>query len=139
MDERTVKNRITQAMAEPRAPEALVSSTIRRASAITMGRRAEQRLDAGGDIPRTEKVGLYAASLIGRMAAAAPLPDGPTPEEMAGSLARQPRFQEAVAAPNALQRIRSGELLQELTAGAKTAPVREAPVKTAPARSGPSR
>lgn len=46
MDEKTMKNTIIAAMNEPPPPEALVESTVVRAKAVVMGRRAEVRLES---------------------------------------------------------------------------------------------
>lgn len=134
MDEMTVKNRITEAVREPPAPEALIQRTILRAKAITAGRRAEEQLETGEkDLSGARRRELAATSLIGRLAAVADLPEGVRPEQMAARLAEEPRFVRAVESGNVLSRLKSGELLNAALQPPKR---REAP---APEKSGPDR
>lgn len=137
MDEMTVKNKIEAAMNEPRAPDALVEKTVRRARAITMGRRAEQRLEAEeGKLSLHEQTELAARSMVGRLAAVTALPEQVTPETMAQQLSREPRFVQAVERGGVLSRIKSGELLNALLQEPKrSAP---APQRSEPQRRGPS-
>ncbi|MBR5572389.1 MAG: hypothetical protein IKV99_07100 [Oscillospiraceae bacterium] len=137
MDERTVKNKIVAAMKEPPPPETLVESTVVRAKAVVMGRRAETRLESEETaLPLGKRIELAAQSLIGRLAQVTALPVQVTPEAMAAQLAQQPRFAQVVESGNVLPRIRSGELLSAtLQPAQRNAP---APERSGPERSGPS-
>jgi hypothetical protein len=137
MDEKTMKNTIIAAMNEPRPPEALVESTVVRAKAVVMGRRAEVRLESEEPtLPLGKRIELAAQSLIGRLAQVTALPGQIAPETMAAQLAQQPRFAQVVESGSVLPRIRSGELLSAaLQPLQRNAP---APERIGPERTGPS-
>ena len=130
MNEMTIKNRIEAAIGVQSAPEKLVRQTILRVQGIVAGRNAEQRLEQEGEaLPKEELARLTAVGLIGRLAVAAPLPEGSSLQQMTEQLAKSPQLQQRLNRPVAetLSRLRSGMLFKEL--GAQT-PVRE----VAPAR-----
>ncbi|MDO4732583.1 MAG: hypothetical protein Q4B50_03605, partial [Bacillota bacterium] len=141
MGELRIKSQIIEAMKEPSPPEQLVRSMTLRAGAIIPGRRAEQRLEAeGATLSQKERTQLAAASLVGRLAQAMPLPGDASPQELTMQLSSHPRFQKAVERGNLLLRLRNGELLQELSReGIQKVAFGSSPEKREPARNLPVR
>lgn len=123
MDKNSFKTQLEAALAEPAAPETLVDETIRRAKAVSMGREAEERLAADkGAIPAEEQLALLAQGMIGRYAMHGALPKNVSPVQAAEQLAADPVFRRTAGAQpaDALERLQSGKLLQELAGARKT-------------------
>lgn len=117
MDEKTFREELSSLYAAPAAPEKLVSETIRRAQAVSMGRDAEERLaQEGAALPQEEQRTLLAQGMIGRYAMHGALPAGVSPQQAAEQLAGQEAFRRAAGAQpaEALDRLQSGRLLQEV-------------------------
>jgi hypothetical protein len=74
--------------------------------------------------------------VIGQLAAATELPKGAQPEQLAQQLEQQPTFVAALRGGNVAQRLKSGELLQQIT-GQKSAAEPTAPEISAPKKEGP--
>ncbi len=142
MDDLSVKEKIVNAMAEPRAPDALVERMVQRVKAIETGRRAEEQLRSEGGEPQPEaRTMLAAESIVGRLMQRTPPPDGVTGAQMARQLKEQPRFRELVESDaDLLNGLTSGRLLKKLGASKET--VREAGITPVirndkPRRQGP--
>lgn len=112
MDEYVIKQKIQNAFSEPRAPEDLVQRVILRAKAVTMGAQAQKQLETASEAERGE---LASRALIGQLATVSELPMGMQPEELAHQLEEQPAFQAALRGGNLPQRLKSGELLRQIT------------------------
>ena len=128
MDEKSFKMQLEAVLAEPSAPETLVDETIRRAKAVSMGREAEERLAAAGNTISAEKqLALLAQGMIGRYAMHDSLPKSVSPMQAAEQLAANPAFRRTAGAQptDALERLQSGRLLQELAGAQKTMQQRE--------------
>jgi hypothetical protein len=133
MDEYVMKQKIQIACIEPRAPEGLIQQVILRAQAMAMGVAAQKQLETAS----AEKVGQLASRvMIGQLAAAAPLPKGAQPEQLAHQLERQPAFQAALRGGNVATRLNSGELLQQIT-GKKPVVEATSPEASVPQKEGP--
>ena len=112
MDENVVKQKIQKAFSEPQAPEEVIQQVILRSRAIVMGNEAKKQLEAG----MTENLpALVAISVIGQLAKVSKLPEGVAPEQLAQQLEQQPSFIAALRGGNVVQRLNSGELLQQIT------------------------
>jgi hypothetical protein len=112
MDENVVKQKIQKAFSEPQAPEEEIRQVILRSRAIVMGNEAKKLLEAGmaENLPS-----LVACTVIGQLAKVSKLPDGATPKQLAQQLEQQPPFIAALRGGNVVQRLNSGELLQQIT------------------------
>lgn len=113
MDDVTLKQKITEAMDAPSPDPGTVQRAIVRGQVITAGRAAEAKLEAGGT--GGDNAQLLAQGLLGRLAVLTPLPEG-DPAQMVWQLAQNPRLQQAAQSPDALQKLRSGALLQQVAA-----------------------
>ena len=112
MDEYVMKQKIQNAFSEPRAPERLIQQVILRTRAVSMGVAAHKQLETAP----AEKYGeLASRALIGQLAAVSELPKGAQPEMLARQLEKQPAFLAALRGGNVVQRLASGELLQQIT------------------------
>lgn len=133
MDEYVIKQKIQEAIVEPRAPENLIQQVILRSQAVTMGLEAQQQLETAP----AEKVGeLASRALVGQLAAVSELPVESTPEELASQLAQEPAFRAALRGGHVARRLSSGELMQEIVAQ-EPAPEQEAPEISPPVKEGP--
>ena len=90
----------------------MIRQVILRSRAIVMGNEAKKLLEAG---IAENLSALVACSIIGQLAEVSKLPEGATPEQLAQQLERQPAFIEALRGGNVVQRLNSGELLQQIT------------------------
>ena len=134
MEEHVMKQKIQDAYSEPRAPENLVQSVILRAQAVSMGVQAQKELETATGA----RVGEYAArALIGQLAEVSELPPGIKPQQLAQHLEQEPAFRAALVGGNVLQRVKSGELMQQVT-GQQPAREPEAPQISAPEKGGPA-
>ena len=107
-----MKQKIQGAFFEPRAPEKLIQQQILRVKAVTMGVQAQKQLATA---PAENIAGLAACALIGQLAAVSELPKDIPPEQLAQQLEQQPAFRAALLGGNLSQRLKSGELLQQIT------------------------
>ena len=112
MDEYVIKQKIQKACVEPRAPEGLIQQVILRGKAVVMGVAAQKQLETA---PAENVAGLASRVLVGQLAAATELPKGAQPEQLARQLEQQPAFIAALRGGNVVQRLNSGELLQQIT------------------------
>ena len=128
MDEYVIKQKIQMACNEPRAPEALIQQVILRAKAVVMGVEAHKQLECA---PAGNVAGLASRALIGQLAAVSELPKDVHPEQLASQLEQQQAFLSAIRGGNVVQRLDSGELLQQIT-GQKPAEERAVPEISAP-------
>lgn len=142
MDDLNLKEKIINAMAEPRAPDALVERTVQRVKAIETGRMAEEQLrEKSGKLQPEARTTLAAESMVGRLMQQMPPPDGVTGAQMARQLKEQPRFRELVESDaDLLNGLTSGRLLKKL--GAMKETVRETEITPVikndkPRRQGP--
>lgn len=134
MDEYVIKQKIQKACIEPQAPEELIQKMILRTQAVSMGVDAQKRLRTAP----AEKLGELAAYvLIGQLAAVSELPKGAHPKHLAEQLEKQPAFLAALRGGNVVQRLNSGELLQQLT-GQKPPIENAEPQISAPQKNGPA-
>ena len=133
MDEYVIKQKIQMACIEPRAPEELIQQVILRAKAVAMGAAAHKQLESA---PAGDVAGLTSRVLIGQLASVSELPKDAQPEQLASQLAQQRAFLAAIRGGNVVQRLDSGELLQQIT-GQKPAVERVAPEISAPKKEGP--
>lgn len=148
MEEFAIKQKIQNAVSEPKAPEELIQSVILRAQAVTMGRQARQQLETAP----AEQVGeLTAAAIVGQLAVMTQLPKGSQPQQLAQQLEQEPAFQAALRGGNVLQRLNSGELMRQIgnpaqeaeaTAGKTAEPAldaeKEIPQLEVPQKHGPA-
>ena len=133
MDEYVIKQKIQMACMEPRPPEGLIRQVILRTKAIVMGMEAKKQLETA----TAENVAkLTSRALIGQLAAATQLPEGAQPEQLASQLEQQSAFAVALRGGNVAQRLRSGDLLQQLT-GQKPIAEPTAPEISVPKKEGP--
>lgn len=140
MDEKTIKSRLEEAMAEPAAPRELVERTVTRATAITAGREAEKTLAAGGP---GDPVTLAAKSAVGRLMLTTQPPANTSAEKMAKELADDEKFRAFAAQKpeKVLNDLQSGRFLKnwQPEKAAKAEPRQiKAPQKII-TKSGPSR
>ena len=133
MDEYVIKQKIQMACIEPRAPEELIQQVILRAKAVAMGAAAHKQLESA---PAGDVAGLTSRVLIGQLASVSELPKNAQPEQLASQLAQQQAFLAAIRGGNVVQRLDSGELLQQIT-GQKPAVERVAPEISVPKPEGP--
>ena len=133
MDEYVIKQKIQMACIEPRAPEELIQQVILRAKAVAMGAAAHKQLESA---PAGNVAGLASRVLIGQLASVSELPKDVQPEQLASQLEQQQAFLSAVRGGNVVQRLDSGELLQQIT-GQKPAVERVAPEISVPKKEGP--
>ena len=133
MDEYVIKQKIQMACIEPRAPEELIQQVILRAKAVAMGAAAHKQLESA---PAGDVAGLTSRVLIGQLASVSELPKNAQPEQLASQLAQQQAFLAAIRGGNVVQRLDSGELLQQIT-GQKPAVERVAPEISVPKKEGP--
>ena len=155
MDNMTIKNRMTVAMQEPSAPEALIRRNIVRAQALVAGQDAEEKLArAGKTLPREEKEQLAAQSLLGRLMLSSLPPEGVSAEKLTAELRGRENVREALSKPTdvLLSELESGKLVRSLAAkgrarvgkkpeektlGDKRAKEGKTPVKASPAKKAP--
>ena len=128
MEEYVIKQKIQMACIEPRAPEGLIQQVILRAKAVVMGVEAHKQLECA---PAGNVAGLASRALIGQLAAVSELPKDVHPEQLASQLEQQQAFLSAIRGGNVVQRLDSGELLQQIT-GQKPAVERAVPEISAP-------
>lgn len=133
MEEYVIKQKIQMACIEPRAPEGLIQQVILRAKAVVMGVAAHKQLECA---PAGNVAGLASRAVVGQLAAATELPRGAQPEQLASQLEQQQAFLSAIRGGNVVQRLDSGELLQQIT-GQKPAVERVVPEISAPKTEGP--
>ena len=134
MDEDVIKQKIQEVFFEPRAPEELIQQVILRAKAVAMGARAQKQLETA----TAENVAaLTSRVLVGQLAAVSELPRDIQPEQLAQQLEQQPAFRGALRGGNVVQRLGSGELLQQIT-GQKPAAEPAEPQISDPKKEGPS-
>ena len=156
-----IKNRITDAMQEPSAPEELVRRTIVRAQALVAGRDAEEKLArTGKTLSHEEKEQLAAQSLLGRLMLSSLPPEGVSAEKLTAELRGREDIREALSKPTdeLLSELKNGKLIRSLAAKGRTragkkpegkalgekqeeerkTPVKASPVKKAPEIKGPS-
>ena len=133
MEEYVIKQKIQMACIEPRAPEGLIQQVILRAKAVVMGVAAYKQLECA---PAGNVAGLASRALIGQLAAVSELPKDAQPEQLASQLEQQQAFLSAIRGGNVVQRLDSGELLQQIT-GQKPAVERVAPEISVPKNEGP--
>ena len=133
MDEYVIKQKIQMACIEPRAPEELIQQVILRAKAVAMGAAAHKQLESA---PAGDVAGLASRVLIGQLASVSELPKDVQPEQLASQLAQQQAFLAAIRGGNVVQRLDSGELMQQIT-GQKPAVERVAPEISVPKKEGP--
>lgn len=134
MDDYVIQQKIQRASHEPRAPESLIQSVILRAQALTMGVQAQKQLETAP----AEKVGELASRvLIGQLAAVSALPKGAQPEQLAQQLEQEPKFAEAISGGNVMGRLKSGELIRQIT-GQKLPQQSDHPEMTLPKKEGPA-
>ena len=112
MDEYVIKQKIQMACFEPRAPEELIQRVILRTQAVAMGVAAQKQLETA---PAENIAELTSRVVVGQLAAVSELPKGAQPEQLARQLAQQPAFIAALRGGNVVQRLHSGELLQQIT------------------------
>ena len=133
MEEYVIKQKIQMACIEPRAPEGLIQQVILRAKAVVMGVAAQKQLETA----TAENVsGLVSRVLVGQLATVSELPKDAQPEQLASQLEQQEAFLSAIRGGNVVQRLDSGELLQQIT-GQKPAVERVVPEISAPKTEGP--
>ena len=153
MDDRTIRNKITAAVQEPAAPEALIRRNIVRAQALRAGREAEEKLAQSDEtLPREEKELLAAQSLLGRLMLSNLPIEGVTAEALTERIRKAEYFRKEADRPTeqllsdlqngkmirrmaALNRSRNEKALSDPAAAEERqkAPVREAPLKSGPA------
>lgn len=107
-----MKQKIQSACLEPRPSEELIQGVILRARAVAMGAAAQKLLETA---PAQDMASLASRAVIGQLAAAAPLPRGTQPEQLARQLEQQPAFIAALRGGHVAQRLSSGELLRQIT------------------------
>ena len=133
MEEYVIKQKIQMACIEPRAPEGLIQQVILRAKAVVMGVAAHKQLECA---PAGNVAGLASRALIGQLAAVSELPKDAQPEQLASQLEQQQAFLSAIRGGNVVQRLDSGELLQQII-GQKPVEERAEPEISAPKKEGP--
>ena len=111
MDEYVLKQKIQQAYSEPRAKDELIPKVILRAQAVSMGVQAQKQLETA---PAAKVAELASRVVVGQLAAVSELPPGVRPEQLARQLEQEPAFQAALRGGNVAQRLRSGELIQQI-------------------------
>lgn len=100
MDDRSIREKLTRAMAEPKAPEALIRQTIVRTGAVRDGLRAEEKLESdGSSLSPGERRELAAKSVVGRLMQNVRPPDGVTAERMTKQLMDMPAFRKLAEQP----------------------------------------
>jgi hypothetical protein len=134
MDEYVMKQKIQMVCFEPRAPEGLIQQVILRAQAVVMGVAAQKQLETA---VAENVAGLASRALVGQLAAATELPKGAQPEQLARQLEQQPAFIAALRGGNVVQRLNSGELLQQIT-GQKPVAAQTTFENTIPKKEGPA-
>ena len=134
MDEYVMKQKIQMACSEPRAPEGLIQQVILRAQAVVMGVAAQRQLESA---PADHVASLASRVLIGQLAAVAVLPETAQPEQLARQLEQQPAFLATLRGGNVVQRLNSGELLQQIT-GQKPVAAQTTFENTIPKKDGPA-
>ena len=134
MDEYVIKQKIQMACFEPRAPEELIQRVILRTQAVAMGVAAQKQLETA---PAENIAELTSRVVVGQLAAVSELPKGAQPEQLARQLAQQPAFIAALLGGNVVQRLHSGELLQQIT-GQKPAAAQTTPENAIPQKEGPT-
>lgn len=112
MSDTVMRQKVKNAFREPRAPEALIRSTVLRAKAVTAGRQAQEQLKTA---PPESCRELIAQSLIGQLALQTELPGDSQPRQLARQLLHSPAFARAMQGGDLLQRLSSGALLRQLT------------------------
>ena len=125
-----IKKKLTEALAEPAVPQALVEQNVVRAQAITAGREAEKRLETMPELAdAAETVDLAAKSLVGRLMMTRKPPMGVTAPQMTDRLKSESGFVRLASGKpgEILHMIRSGELLQKLAGSARNAASPDAP------------
>ena len=133
MEEYVIKQKIQMACIEPRAPEGLIQQVILRAKAVGMGVAAQKQLETA---TAENFSGLVSRVLVGQLATVSELPKDAQPEQLASQLEQQQAFLSAIRGGNVVQRLDSGELLQQIT-GQKPAVERVVPEISAPKTEGP--
>ena len=133
MDEYGIKQKIQTARFEPQAPEGLIQQVILRAKAVVMGVAAHKQLECA---PAGNVAGLASHALIGQLAAVSELPKDAQPEQLASQLEQQEAFLSAIRGGNVVQRLDSGELLQQIT-GQKPTVAQTALENITPKKAGP--
>ena len=133
MEEYVIKQKIQMACIEPRAPEGLIQQVILRTKAVVMGVSAHKQLECAS---AGNAAGLASRALVGQLAAVSELPKDAQPEQLASQLEQQEAFLSAIRGGNVVQRLDSGELLQQIT-GQKPAVERVVPEISAPKTEGP--
>lgn len=161
MADKTIKNRIMDAMQEPSAPEELVRRTIVRAQLLRAGRNAEEKLaQTGKMLPHEEREQLAAQSLLGRLMLSSLPPEGVSAEKLTAELHSREDIRAALSKPTdvLLSELESGKLIRSLAAKGRAraekkpeekalsdkqekerkTPAKASPVKKAPEIKGPS-
>lgn len=127
MEEMIIKQKIKEAVPEPKAPEALVEAVVLRVRAMEMGRQAQARLDTA---PAQERGALAAMGLVGQLAQLGPLPQGAQPRDLARELEQSPAFLNALPGAELSRRLSSGELMRQVAENAARPQEPEAPAQT---------
>lgn len=134
MEEMEIRQTIKEAYAEPRAPEQLIQSVILRAQAMRMGAQACSQLETA---PAERQAELAAMGLIGQLAEVARLPEGASPEGLASQLSQDPGFLQALRGGHLAQRLKTGELMQQVANPEAALAEPEAPELKPPQIEGP--
>lgn len=124
MDERYFKEKLTAAMAEPKAPETLIRRTVVRVNAVREGMAAEETLLRQGSALAAADRGILAArSVVGRLMQSVSPPDGVSGEMMAQQLMEKPAFRKLADLPadRLLDDLRHGRVNKALSASAGSA------------------
>lgn len=124
MDEQLFKKKLTAAMSEPSAPDALIRRTLIRVQAVRNGAAAEDRLARDGEqLSGPERKILAAQSVVGRLMQSVVPPDGVNTEMMTKQLMQKPAFQKLsdLPADRLLDDLRHGRINKMLAASAEVA------------------
>ena len=133
MDEYVIKQKIQKACFEPRAPENLIQQVVLRTQAVATGVEAQKQLETA---PVQNIAELASCVVVGQLAAVSELPTGAQPQQLARQLEQEPAFVAALRGGNVAQRLKTGELLQQIT-GEKPQAQQTAIENTAPKKEGP--
>ena len=115
-EEKSVKNQIETALNEPKVRPGFVDELVVRTGAVEAGRKAEERLAAGGELPADEKHLLAARSVVGRLMQSRKPPKNVTADMMVNQLAGNRQFIAAAdrSGDRLVPDLKTGELLRRV-------------------------
>ena len=116
MDDRTWKERLTAAMAEPKAPPKLVDDTVARVQTLYKGQEAEKRLRQEKTLSEKDRAELAADGVLGRLARSGTLPLGADTAALKRQLLTNERFTQLSRQPgrSIVGGLENGELMKSM-------------------------